>query len=357
VIKYLGSKRRLVPLLAAVAEAVGARTALDLFTGTTRVAQALRSTGATVTAVDTARYAEVLARTYVAWDPTPAEQLEVAEALADLAALPGRSGYVTDVFCTQARYFHPDNGARIDAIREAIARDHAGTWREPVLLTSLLEAADRVDSTCGLQMAYVKRWAPRSFKALELREPLAIDGPAGTVTRADALALELCGAECAYLDPPYNQHSYFSNYHVWETLIRWDAPDHYGVACKRVDCRTTKSPFNRRRDAGPALAGLVERLPAPWLLLSCSDEGFHALDDLVALLAERGHVRTVAIPFKRYVGAQIGIFDPAGRRVGEVSHLRNTELLFVAGPDAAVAERAARAAADALASPALPAAA
>ena len=76
-IKYLGSKRRLVPLLAAVAEAVGARTALDLFTGTTRVAQALRSTGATVTAVDTARYADVLARTYVAWDPTPAERLEV----------------------------------------------------------------------------------------------------------------------------------------------------------------------------------------------------------------------------------------------------------------------------------------
>ena len=101
-IKYLGSKRRLVPLLAAVAEAVEARTALDLFTGTTRVAQALRSTGATVTAVDSARYAEVLARTYIAWDPTPAEQLEVVEAIVDLAALPGRPGYVTDVFCTQA---------------------------------------------------------------------------------------------------------------------------------------------------------------------------------------------------------------------------------------------------------------
>ena len=83
-------------------------------------------------------------------------------------------------------------------------------------------------------------------------------------------------------------------------------------------------------------------------MLSCSDEGFHDLDDLVALLAERGHVRTVAIPFKRYVGAQIGIFDPAGRRVGEVSHLRNTELLFVAGPDPALAQAAAAAAAAAM---------
>ena len=111
-------------------------------------------------------------------------------------------------------------------------------------------------------MAYVKAWAPRSFNALELREPAAVPGPAGTVTRADALELDLGAAECAYLDPPYNQHSYFSNYHVWETLIRWDAPEHYGIACKRVDCRTTKSPFNRRREAGDALAGLVERLPA-----------------------------------------------------------------------------------------------
>ena len=40
-----------------------------------------------------------------------------------------------------------------------------------------------------------------------------------------------------YLDPPYNQHRYFTNYHVWETLVRWDEPEHYGIACKRVDAR------------------------------------------------------------------------------------------------------------------------
>ena len=46
--------------------------------------------------------------------------------------------------------------------------------------------------------------------------------------------------------PPYNQHRYFTNYHVWETLVRWDAPAHYGVACKRVDARdeVTRSPYN-----------------------------------------------------------------------------------------------------------------
>src|SRR6476469_217763 len=67
-IKYLGSKRRLVPALSAVARAAGARTAVDLFTGTTRVAQAFKAGGVEVTAVDNARYAHTFARCYVETD-------------------------------------------------------------------------------------------------------------------------------------------------------------------------------------------------------------------------------------------------------------------------------------------------
>ncbi len=59
----------------------------------------------------------------------------------------------------------------------------------------------------------------------------------------------LTDVDLAYLDPPYNQHRYAGNYHVWETLMAWDAPEHYGVACKRIDLRDkhTASVFNRRR--------------------------------------------------------------------------------------------------------------
>lgn len=341
-VKYLGSKRALVPAIARAVAALPVASAVDLFAGTTRVGQALRRGGLRVHANDLATYSEALGLAYIA--ATAADRARLPALLAHLRALPGRRGYVTETFCERSRFFQPHNGMRIDAIRDEIERLELSPVERGLLLTSLLEAADRVDSTCGLQMAYVKAWAPRAFNALELREPAAVAGPAGTVTRADAQTLAVGGADLAYLDPPYNQHSYFSNYHIWETLVRWDAPEHYGVACKRVDCRTTKSPFNRRREAGAALARLVERLPTPWIVLSCSDEGFHDLGDLAALLAERGHVRTAAIDSKRYVGAQIGIFDPMGRKVGAVSHLRNTELLFVAGPDAALAEAAARAA-------------
>ena len=170
-IKYLGSKRRLVPVLARLCEAAGARTALDLFTGTTRVAQAFKHTGAHVTAVDTARYSEVFARTYVETDARDVDLAELAAVIDDLNARPGAPGYFTETFCEQSRFFQPFNGARVDAIRDAIEREHAGTPYHPILLTSLLEAADRVDSTTGVQMAYVKEWAPRSALPLTLRVP------------------------------------------------------------------------------------------------------------------------------------------------------------------------------------------
>jgi len=348
VIKYLGSKRRLVPALTTLAAASGASTALDLFCGTTRVSQALKSTGMEVTAVDSARCAHVLARCYVATDPgsDPTLRSAVAGAVDQLNALPGRPGYVTETFCVAARYFRPENGARIDAVRDAIEADYAGTPLWPVLLTSLLEAADRVDSTTGLQMAYLKEWAPRAARPLELRVPDLIAGP-GRAVRGDAHALagsaDLPHVDLAYLDPPYNQHRYDANYHVWETLVAWDAPDHYGVACKRSELRdpSTRSAFNGRRTMPVALSDVVAAVSADVVVLSYNNESWLTYEELHGLCSARGHVEVLAFDSARYVGARIGIHDPTGRKVGRVSHVRNTEYLVLAGPRSRVRAMAA----------------
>ncbi len=335
-IKYLGSKRLLVPHIVALARAVpGARTVLDLFTGTTRVAQGLKAAGFHVTANDRATYSEVLARTYVELDARTAPDCDAM--LAHLASLPGRRGYVTRTFCEEARFFQPANGMRIDAMRAEIDVIAPRGPERAVLLTALLEAADRVDSTTGLQMAYLKGWAPRSARAIALRHPRLLPGD-GTARRADAVALVREGGafDIAYLDPPYNQHSYFSNYHIWETLVRGDAPEAYGVARKRADCRTQKSDFNLRARAWDAMRAVVHGVRARHVLLSFSDEGFFTAQAIRALLMERfDEVAIVPVPGRRYVGARIGIHNPRGERVGEVSHVENTELLFVAGPGAA----------------------
>jgi adenine-specific DNA-methyltransferase len=334
VIKYLGSKRRLVPILGELLTRSGATTALDLFTGTTRVAQEWKARGAEVWAVDLARYAEVLAACYIGTDADHVDRVELDEVLSHLDSLAGTAGYATATFSRESRYFQPHNAERIDAIRDEIRRGWAGQPIEAVLLTSLLEAADRVDSTTGLQMAYLKQWSPRSFHRLTLRPPALIPGP-GHAVRGDAtvVAATLAEVDVAYLDPPYNQHRYFTNYHVWETLVAWDAPEHYGIACKRLDARdaSTKSVFNDRRQAPDALARLIATVRAGTVIISGSNEGWVGMDDLVAMAEVRGHVGVLAFDSKRYVGAQIGIHNLKGEKVGAVSHTRNVEYLICAG--------------------------
>lgn len=335
-IKYLGSKRMLVPVLGRMAAATQPRCAVDLFTGTTRVAQEFKRRGMHVTACDIATYSEVLAACYIATDARNVDLDEVRRILRELASLPGKRGYFTRTFCEESRFFQPRNGERIDAIRDAV-EDYRGDPLFPILLTSLMEAADRVDSTTGVQMAYLKKWAPRSYKDLELRVPDLIPGR-GEAMRRDAVELvdELERTDLMYLDPPYNQHRYFTNYHIWETLVRWDDPATYGVACKRVDCRDegTKSVFNRKREMPEAFGRVLARARADVVMVSYNDEAWISPEQMMRALRDAGHedVRLVAFDSKRYVGAQIGIFNSRGERVGRVSHLRNTEYVFVAGP-------------------------
>lgn len=330
-IKYLGSKRVLVPTLLALTEELeGVRSVLDLFSGTSRVGHALKRAGYRVVANDHNAYAATLARCYVEADDALAPEAE--RLLAELRRLPGRPGYFTQTFCVESRFLQPKNGERIDAIRARIAALALPPTLEAILLTSLMEAADRVDSTTGVQMAYLKQWALRAHNDLELRLPELLPrsphGP-GRARQDEALDAADEEVDLAYLDPPYNQHRYHGNYHVWETLVRGDAPETYGVAKKRIDARHRRSPFNSRVEFAAAISAVLDRLRARHIILSFNDEGFLARSDAEAMLGRLGRVRVVERVHKRYVGAQIGIFNPAGQKVGEVSHLTNKELLYV----------------------------
>jgi adenine-specific DNA-methyltransferase len=132
-----------------------------------------------------------------------------------------------------------------------------------------------------------------------------------------------------YIDPPYNQHKYLGNYHIWESLVRWDHPEVYGVARKRVDCRQRSSAFNSRPGILGALRAVIRAARAPNLLVSFSNEGFISRADMESMLGERGEVQVIEHDFRRYVGARIGIYNPSGERVGKVSHVTNKEYLYL----------------------------
>ncbi|MHB8647924.1 MAG: DNA adenine methylase, partial [Thermomicrobiales bacterium] len=342
-IKYIGSKRTLVPAIVGIVRSLpDVRRVCDLFAGTTRIGQALKRCGLWVHSNDLATYSEVFGTTYIATNAETADIRRMQRLLTELSALPPERGYFTETFCEQSRYFQPFNGMKMDAIRAVIDVLAADETERAILLTSLIEAADRVDSTTGLQMAYLKGWSARSYNPLALRLPDLLPGN-GAVTRMDAndLARQLDDdIDLVYIDPPYNQHSYFSNYHIWETFVRNDAPPTYGIAKKREDCRTEKSAYNAKKQAGTVFADLVNAIRAPYLLVSFNSEGYFTRDEISAMLNNKGYVASVALDFKRYVGAQIGIFNPSGEKVGKVSHLRNHEHLFLVGPDRAHVEAA-----------------
>lgn len=341
VIKYIGSKRMLVPaILRCVQATPGARSVIDLFSGTSRVGHALKRAGYRVLSNDHNAYAHTIATCYVQADAQDVLE-DARRLLEELSRLPAKEGYFTEIFCRRSRFFHPRNGARVDAVREAIQEMDLHSELRAVLLTSLMLAADRVDATTAVQMAYLKELPARAYNDLDLRLPDVLErAPAGKGEAHAKDALEAAReleADVAYIDPPYNQHSYLRNYHVWESLVVWDKPAVYGVACKRTDCRERVSDFNSRSRCFPTLEAVVRAVRARTLIVSFSNEGFVDRDQMESLLASLPggrEVATIEIDYPRYVGAKIGIYNPKGKKVGRVSHVRNTEHLYVVSEDA-----------------------
>lgn len=345
-IKYIGSKRLLVDQIVSLCNTVAPQggTVIDLFSGTSRVGHALKTAGFGVHANDHNAYAHNLAMCYIQAD-APKVMKQAAVIIDELNAIArsissgtGKTGFITQTYCLDSRFFHPDNGRRIDAMRTHIETLSLSPELKAVVLTSLIEAADRVDSTTGVQMAYLKAWAPRAHKHIELRLPDILPHPNQLVCSAHQLdatkAATSLSADIAYLDPPYNQHSYLGNYHIWETLVRWDHPEVYGVACKRIDCRERKSPYNSKVKIANAFNELIDSIDTNTLIVSFSDEGYLGRDEIEHILAKRGPVVILDRDHPRYVGCKIGIHNQKGNKVGKVGKVRNTEYFFIAGEGA-----------------------
>ena len=338
-IKYLGSKRLLVERIVSLCQTLrpDGASVLDLFSGTSRVGHALKSAGFGVLANDHNAFAHTLAMCYIQAH-APSVRDDAQRIIDELNTLPGEAGPFTQTYSIDARYLHPDNARKVEAMRNRIASLDLEPELHAVVLTSLLEASDRVDSTTGVQMAYLKSWAPRALKPISLRLPDILPHPEAHPCRAfnlDAIdAAHGLSADIAYLDPPYNQHSYLGNYHVWETLVRWDHPETYGIACKRIDCKQRKSDFNSKVRIAEAMRRVIDAIDAKTLIVSFNDEGYLTRDQIESMLSPIGPVAVIDHDHPRYVGCKIGIHNQHGEKVGRVGRVRNTEYFFIAGEGA-----------------------
>jgi adenine-specific DNA-methyltransferase len=334
---YLGSKRHLLDLIGQALRDTGLDPAVstfaDAFAGSGVVSRLAKHLGFLVISNDWEPYARIVNTAAIACERPPAcEALGGYEAAIEtLNALPGTDGWVTrhlgpadDMAPDSGRerlFYRRATGRRLDAIRERIHEWQEGGVIDDAtaccLLAPLLYQACWLANTSGVFKGFHAGWGGSNGTALhriladlQLRPARFLaTGRPHRVLSLDALRLREAlpaSPDVIYLDPPYNQHPYASNYHVLNSLVLWDRPElppptqRGWKAAIRPDWRTRRSPWNHRREAGAAFAELLDRNDAPWLLISYSTDGVIPLEELLATAARHGEVHAHCRSYKRY---------------------------------------------------------
>ena len=353
-VKYIGSKATLLDkILANIRKNLGDVSDLrviDVFTGTTRVAQAFRSKGWVVTSSDLSWASEAYAHAFMA--RTPESSARIPDFITKLRAVEPKSGWITNTYCDVVsatggviKMWKPENGRKADAIRDTIhhweASGQCSHHEAMILVACLIMALDKVDSSVGVQQAYLKNWAGRASNPLELQDLAYPSGPPGNHHVGNALINPYFPASVAYLDPPYSAHSYATYYHIWDSITRWDKPAVGLKTNRRMDRvssseehdESMNSSWNSKRTALDSFRQLVARLPVKYVVISYNDESLVPLDDLVAALRAIYPVMNVKkIPYKRNIMAQIGNAAEAIAEGAEAKTANNEVLIWIEKP-------------------------
>ncbi|MFV0471743.1 MAG: DNA adenine methylase [Paludibacteraceae bacterium] len=323
-IKYTGSKKKIIPYIAnLIGELKGVKNVLDGFSGSTRVSQAFAQWGYNTTANDTAEWSEVFATCYL----KPAKEDRYYLPIIDhLNNLKGFDGWFTENYGADnqdiKQPFQRKNTQKLDAVRKEIDKLNL-VWEDKcIILTALIQALDKVDSTLGHYASYLKEWSPRSYNNLILnlprRFPLSSNNE---VIRGDIFDT-VFGKEydLVYYDPPYGSNNekmppsrvrYTAYYHLWKTVILNDQPKLFGKSNRREDTRDTiaGSVFEEfRKDenghyiALQALNKLIQSTNSRYVLLSYSSGGRATKEELLRIMKGAGKLlKVVEIDYNRNV--------------------------------------------------------
>ena len=209
-------------------------------------------------------------------------------------------------------YFTEENALRIDFIRIQIENWYEASMINKdeyfYLLTCLIEAVPFVSNITGVYGAYLKHWDKRALNNLELKNvDLSINGSIGQAYNEDSNKLiENIETDLAYYDPPYNQRQYLPNYHVLETIAKYDNPKIKGVTGLR-DYSEQKSDYCRKDSVFNAFEDLIKNTKSRYIILSYNTEGLLSHDEIISTLEKYGKKNTVdykSINYKRYKNAQ-----------------------------------------------------
>jgi len=346
-IKYAGSKAKLLPKIIEIAHKIGAKTVLDGFAGSTRVSQAFAKNGFVVTSNDIAVWSKIFGQCYLL-NKNPKHYYK--QLISHLNSLPAKDGWFTENYGGnpnsgsaiqsdgQKKPWQYHNTRKLDAIREEIDNLGLNEIDKAVALTSLILALDKVDSTLGHYVSYLKDWSPRSYNTMQLEIPeLILGNQKHEVLNNDIFDIAATKQfDLAYFDPPYGSNNekmppsrvrYSSYYHVWTSVCLNDKPELFGKVNRRLDTGDTISAsvfeeFRKNEDgrfiAVEAIEKLIKSTNANFILLSYSSGGRATAEELNGVLSSCGKIiEIIEVDYKKNVMAEMKWTNDWVRDAGE----------------------------------------
>lgn len=334
-ITYIGNKRALLPLIDHVVSlaqnTIGHKLrVVDLFSGSGAVSRRLKHRAEHLVANDLEGYAKVMSSCFLR-NHDDVDVAAVAQTITELNELVDAGlnvhGFVEQLYapCDDAdiqpgeRVFYTrDNARRIDAYRALIAEQPEAI--QDLLLGPLLAAASVHANTSGVFKGFHKDRATGCGKfggskgdALgRIKGTIRLQPPVlsrfSCVTEvfqqdANALARQLPPADVVYLDPPYNQHPYGSNYFMLNLITENQAPTQVSPV-SGIPRQWNRSGYNVKRHAGELMRDLVTTLDARFLVVSFNDEGFIAPAAMLDLLTGVGTVQEFTTEYHTFRGSR-----------------------------------------------------
>lgn len=321
-LRYIGGKSQLLNCIEAVLKRCGKNvdTVVDLFAGTGVVSRKFKSLGYRVISNDFLYFSYVLQKCYIELNKLPDFYNIGSDPIDFLNAIDIRYPLYPLDECfiyknyspagSERMYFQPVNALKIDLIRLKIEEwhrlniiDDSGYF---YLLASLIEAVPYVSNIVGVYASYLKFWDKRAFNPIILKHPVICgNGKSNEAVNSDYLqVLQNYGYnyDILYADPPYNSREYLPNYHVLETIARYDYPEIYGITgMRRYDDQ--KSDFCKKTRVFSAFENLICNCRAKYLLISYNNEGLlgtEALSSICEKYAIPGTFALYEYDYRRY---------------------------------------------------------
>lgn len=327
---YIGSKKSLLLFLYESMNAVVGKTAesfCDIFAGTGAVGTYFKRKGYQIIANDIQYYAYVLNRHYIGnhkplrFDGLVNElslsnvsvEKRAEMVCAYLERLDGVAGFIYKNYALggsvgtpfERLYFSDENAKKCDAIRIKIDEwkyDRKITADEYFfLLTTLLEAIDKTANTASVYGAFLKK-LKNSAKSALLMQPaeLILNDKEHFIFNQDANQLiRQIKTDILYMDPPYNERQYCANYHLLETIAKYDNPVISGKTGLR-NYKEQKSQYCSKSSVRSAFQDIVENANAKYIFLSYNNEGLLSLDDIQEIFSQKGEYGCFKQEYSRF---------------------------------------------------------